>query len=382
VNFDLGMVAFVIGLFTGLGGGVAVVFGMLAPRYRGVGAWALGNLLTAAGYIMLLLRDVMPSIFSVVLANTLTVLALYVTLLGTAQFVDRPHRFLRTGYALVLALLLLILFTLVYDRLDVRTLLISVASGVLCVQIGYMIFHGATPSVRIAYWAGGALLALYASFWILRALVFVASSSARYYLSSSQAQPQTVIAVAIFLPLWAAAAVAMIVQRLTAELALTATIDYLTRSLNRRGGEERIREETARAKRTGRPFSIILFDLDRFKYINDRYGHQAGDAALQFVAGIIRETVRIEDAICRWGGDEFLIVLEGATEEKAAQVGDRLRASISSRALILDSERIPISLSIGIAEHNNTGTVKETVSRADAALYEAKEKGGGQVVLG
>ncbi len=381
MNFDLVMVPFIIGLITGLAGGVAGVFGMLAPRYRGVTFWAVGNVLTATGYILLLLRDVTPSIVSVVVANALVVLALYVTLLGTAQFVERPHRFLGTRYALGFALVVLIYFTLINDRLDARTFLISIVSGILCTQIAYMIFRGATSAVRIAYWLGGALLVLYASFWIVRAIAFVASSSAREYLSSLQAQPPVFIAEAIFLPFWSAAAIAMIVQRLTAELALTATIDYLTRTLNRRGGEARIREEAARAKRTGRPFSIMLFDLDRFKEINDRYGHPAGDAALQFVAGIIRETVRIEDAICRWGGDEFLILLVGASEETAAQVGERLRESISSRDLIIDSSRIAISLSIGIAEHDHTGPVEETVSHADAALYEAKDKGGDQVVV-
>lgn len=375
MRLDPGMASFIIGLVTGLAGGVAVVFGMLAPRYRGVSYWALGNVLTATGYILLLLQDVTPSILSVVVANALIVLALYVTLLGTAQFVERPHRFMGTRYALGIALLVFIFFTLGVDRIDARTLLFSIASGILCVQIAYLIFAASTPAVRIAYWIGGALLALYASFWIIRAIVFVASSAARESLSSQQAQPLVFVAEAIFLPFWSAAAVAMIVQRLTAELALTATIDYLTRVLNRRGGEARLREEAARAKRTLRPFSIMMFDLDRFKEINDRYGHPAGDAALQLVAGIIRETVRIEDTICRWGGDEFLVVLVGASAQTAAQVGERLRASMASRELVVDSTRIKISFSIGIAEHDVTGPVEETIERADEALYRAKEEG-------
>ncbi len=381
MQLDLGLVSFFIGLVTGLAGGVAVVFGMLAPRYRGVSYWAVGNVLTATGYILLLLRDVSPSILSVVIANALVVLALYVTLLGTALFVERPHRFLVTRYALGIALIVFVYFTFGNDRQDARTILISLASGLLASQITYLIIAAAKPSVRLAYWFGGAITGLYASFWIIRAIVFMTVDSARIYLSSAQGQPLTFVAQAIFLPFWSAAAVAMIVQRLTAELALTATIDYLTRTLNRRGGEARIREEVARSKRTAKPFSILLFDVDRFKVINDRHGHPAGDAALQFVAGIIRETVRVEDAICRWGGDEFLVVLVGASAATARQVGERLRAAVATRDFTIDAVHISTTLSIGIAEHDGTAPVEETISCADSAMYRAKQAGGDRVVV-
>lgn len=378
---DIGMVSFFIGLVTGLAGGVAVVFGMLAPRYRGVSHWAVGNVLTAAGYILLLLRDVAPSILSIVVANALVVLALYVTLLGTAHFVERPHRFLVTRYALGIALIVFVFFTFGIDRLDARVLIVSIASVFIACQITYLIFAAATRSVRYTYWFGGILTGLYASFWLIQVVAFIAVAPARNFIASSQEQSLTFIAQATFLPFWSAAAVAMIVQRLTAELELTATIDYLTRTLNRRGGEARIREEVARSKRTSKPFSILLFDVDHFKHINDRHGHPAGDAALQFVAGIIRETVRVEDAICRWGGDEFLVVLVGASAATARQVGERLRAAVETRDFLVDAVHINTTLSIGIAEHCAAAPAEETISCADAAMYRAKHAGGDRVVV-
>src|SRR6185436_6107102 len=112
-----------------------------------------------------------------------------------------------------------------------------------------------------------------------------------------------------------------------------AVTDPLTGLSNRRGGEQNIASEISRARRQKSPLSCILLDIDRFKEVNDTYGHQAGDHVLREISALLRRTVRAYDILVRWGGEEFLIVLPGVEHEQALKLAERIRHAVENMPL-------------------------------------------------
>lgn len=158
--------------------------------------------------------------------------------------------------------------------------------------------------------------------------------------------------------------------------------DPLTGLFNRRHMNEEIVQALQRAARGQRPLAVLLFDLDRFKDINDRLGHEAGDAALTEVGRVIRLHFRAEDILCRLGGDEFGIILPDATLRQAHTRGEAIREALDDSTLSLRGIRIGrVSASIGVAAFPEHGqTAEMLLCAADEALYQAKRQGRNQVV--
>lgn len=151
-----------------------------------------------------------------------------------------------------------------------------------------------------------------------------------------------------------------------------AATDPLTGIANRRGGEKHISSEISRAKREKRPLSCILMDIDRFKAVNDTYGHQAGDQLLRDVSALLRKTIRAYDILVRWGGEEFLLVLPGAGLDIARSLADRLRVAVET----MDTHGIGrVTISAGAAEFQNDYDFASTLRTADRRLYQAKASG-------
>jgi two-component system cell cycle response regulator len=124
------------------------------------------------------------------------------------------------------------------------------------------------------------------------------------------------------------------------------------------------------------PLSIVLFDLDEFKSINDRYGHAAGDAVLVSVGQRLAKVLRRSDVRCRYGGDEFLVILPETPVSGAARVGELLRAEIEQIVVAIGAERVTQTISIGAATVEAGGaTASALIARADEALYRAKAQG-------
>jgi len=160
------------------------------------------------------------------------------------------------------------------------------------------------------------------------------------------------------------------------DLSYLASHDQLTDILNRRGLQERLKAELSLARRYERRFSIILFDLDRFKLINDGMGHHAGDRALYHVAQLLQEGMRDEDVLGRWGGEEFLCILPETDQDGAGQFAERLREMLVAQPLQLGQSQVHITASFGYAAYPNDGETADTLlAAADAALYQAKYTG-------
>jgi diguanylate cyclase (GGDEF)-like protein len=172
------------------------------------------------------------------------------------------------------------------------------------------------------------------------------------------------------------AVVALDNERLHRIVERQALVDGLTGLANRRHGEEVLAVEIARALRFGGPVGLVLADLDGFKDVNDRHGHPTGDMALREFADVLRETVRDVDLVCRWGGEEFLLVLPGTDTDGAEQLAERVRETLRDRVLVgPDGTPLLVTSSFGVASYPDAASPDELVAQADRALYEAKRNG-------
>lgn len=175
-------------------------------------------------------------------------------------------------------------------------------------------------------------------------------------------------------------AIALENARILHETQTQAITDALTGIYNRRGLFQMGEFEFQRARRIQRPFSIMMFDIDHFKKINDTYGHAVGDQILQQLAQRCAKTSRATDLVGRYGGEEFVILLTETNLEAAKIIGERLRQSIQSTPFHTESGELIITTSIGVTESIPTDTLTTLIKRADAALYKAKNAGRNRVV--
>ena len=154
------------------------------------------------------------------------------------------------------------------------------------------------------------------------------------------------------------------------------TVDGLTGAYNNRYLMEALGREVARSARYGRELSLVLFDIDRFKEINDAYGHLGGDAILSAVCHAIAREIREEDVLARYGGEEFAVLLPETDLEHARLVAEKLRGIVAAAELVVGDARVPVTVSLGVASLvPGTDDAEELVRRADEALYEAKHAG-------
>ncbi|WP_144632579.1 biofilm regulation diguanylate cyclase SiaD [Bordetella genomosp. 13] len=164
-------------------------------------------------------------------------------------------------------------------------------------------------------------------------------------------------------------------RELNAALKNASIHDELTGLANRRALIEALKEETERACRHERRFVVVMLDVDHFKQINDRHGHDVGDRALIGVAGLLHDGMRQYDACGRWGGDEFLLLLPESSLEEAKFMLERLVSQVRELRVQCPSGEIGLTVSVGMAQYQPGETFNDTLTRADHALYSAKQLG-------
>lgn len=166
-----------------------------------------------------------------------------------------------------------------------------------------------------------------------------------------------------------------------AEILKHATTDALTNLYNRGQFDKRVKQEIASARRNKTPLCCMMIDVDFFKKVNDTYGHAVGDAILKGVSGIIIEQVRESDTACRYGGEEFIVILPFTQLSEAQIVAERLRSAVEAKLFDITSFSIKgkptleVTISIGLSEYKSSETIEAFLERVDKALYEAKRDG-------
>lgn len=161
------------------------------------------------------------------------------------------------------------------------------------------------------------------------------------------------------------------------ELSALVATDALTGLFNFRHFKAMLQTEMDRSKRSGIPTSLAMVDLDHFKRVNDNYGHEIGNQALQHLADILMSEVRTTDIVCRYGGEEFAMIFPETHLNLAVKVADRIRNQIASRPLIVEDKEIAITASMGISVYMKTSVldIDDFIESVDKYLYEAKQSG-------
>ena len=171
-------------------------------------------------------------------------------------------------------------------------------------------------------------------------------------------------------------------ERLTYDkLSMEANTDGLTKCFNKSFFNNALDIEVKKSKVTGEPLSLIIFDLDHFKKLNDNFGHDAGDFALKEFADVIRSNgAREQDVFARYGGEEFCILLPKTNLKQAFEIAERLRRTVEAHEFIYDKKILPVTASVGVADYRrgvSNGT--DLFKRSDSAVYKSKQNGRNQV---
>jgi len=225
-----------------------------------------------------------------------------------------------------------------------------------------------SPNPRFTYW-----VAVIASLFTIGAFLFKPPVAEMWKVFFNRSLSLFVIWVTTFLGVKIKGAEERLIEM--------ANYDFLTGLLNRREMFARLGVEISRANRTMEPLSIIMIDIDHFKAINDTHGHIVGDSVLKEIARRLREGMRDYDLICRFGGEEFLVMAPETAVERAEELAERLRGMVSDIPFHISSVPAVITISAGVTQLAAGETVEGVLSRADSALYRAKEQGRNRVAV-
>ncbi len=173
----------------------------------------------------------------------------------------------------------------------------------------------------------------------------------------------------------------MTIGKYQRKLELMASTDKLTGAANRQVFEDYFAQALSRSVVDGTVMSVLILDIDHFKQVNDQYGHNIGDLVIQSAANVLKSHLTDADLLCRWGGEEFLVLLANTNISQANELAEKMRESVAAKTIKVNGSKISVTLSCGVAEHRKTEKPEELVNRADIALYQAKAQGRNQVVL-
>lgn len=336
--------------------------------------WAAAIGLAGLAFLLVMLRPVLPALLSVVVANGMLLVALFCFYEGSARL--RGWRGASVWLYAALLLLqsgLLAWFTFGWPSVAARIVVVVLLHAPLSLAIVRVLLRDVPAPLRAAHWFTAAAFLQMLAVSVLRGVNAVLQPP-EDLLNSGLIQGLGILSIFILVVMCAFGCGWMIAARLAEDLRREARLDPLTLSLNRLGLEEALGREINCSLRSGQPFALILFDLDYFKQLNDRCGHLAGDQALRDVSMAVRELLRGCDQLARYGGDEFLALLSGATTEGATLVAERLRERVA-RLPSACADCQGLTLSYGIASFPADGeNVDELIKQADRRLYAVKLK--------
>lgn len=248
------------------------------------------------------------------------------------------------------------------------------------IAIAFLCMAGVTATVYIigphqVYWAFPALVAF---FYLLRpreaisCAIVMLVALLPVLLSSGDSHSTTTIIITILVTSAFAFAFAVITNRQREQLLTLAIKDPLTGAGNRRGLDAKLEDIVHKFRRSGTRSCLVLLDLDHFKKVNDVHGHAVGDQILKRVTEIINLRIRVTDSLYRIGGEEFVVILEGADLHRAAHLAEQLRTLVDANELVPDQT---VTISLGVAELKEGESGNDWLHRADEALYRAKDAG-------
>lgn len=348
---------------------------------RALALWACGNLIGCVGALGITARGLVPDLVSIALANALLVGSLCAVWAGMRSFSARSSPLTVLIGIPVLTFVLLGLVPVVAERYSLRVVVTSLMLGTvnLLTAIDLQRFQRGEPlrARLFLVWTFAFSAVFY--FWRAWASRNVAPDS--NVLVPDVVSGATLLIANLKMLAWNLGALLMANERMQARLILAATCDSLTQVLNRAGFRDLAERQRRRSVAANQPLSVLLMDLDRFKSVNDRFGHDAGDNALCEFAAAAREALRPTDLLGRLGGEEFCVLLPQTDLRAALDAGERVRAAVARMEVFTMGRGFHVTVSVGVAQIRLPDeTVEAALSRADRALYRAKAAGRDRVM--
>lgn len=340
---------------------------------------AVGALMSAVGLFLLALRGVAPPLISEILANALLLPGWMIFDYGIAEAAGKKPS-IKLGMLLCgLVLGSLAWHSLLYPNRPARILAHHMLLFIFDIYAAYACLKAPkssrTPTFRI--------IAAFLIFLSMACLWRVANDVLGMTLSIFHIPSRIMLVAAsiVIFPIITMLLALQTSQRLQEEINEQAGHDMLTGAFNRRAFDELVNREWSRSVRHGYPFSLLTVDIDHFKTFNDQHGHQTGDAALVKVSNTAQTALRSNDIWCRYGGEEFVVLLPNTTIAQAITVAERLRSSVGKATIATPSGLLNISVSIGASERSQAQSRwTEVLADSDAALYRAKASGRNRVI--
>jgi diguanylate cyclase (GGDEF)-like protein len=353
--------------------------GTARARGDGIRLWASGLVLQAVGVALLASRGALPDVLGIVLANALVAASLSLAAGAISAFRHAPiPNAVHAAFAILVAL---VSFALMDDNVG-RTFAASLLYGSAMLVATALVWNP-LPEVGVA--TRGLFIASFllgaASFFARAIAVLAAPEAVAVLLKSSPFQ--TVFLISVYSTVLASSVSFLLMQKERADhlVQQLASTDPLTGAFNRRVFMEVAEKELSRARRFNAPVSLVLLDLDHFKRVNDTHGHLVGDRVLQRFADIVRDQLRKEDILVRYGGEEFCVLLPDVPGPGAVALAGRIRKAVASAPFAIDGHRIVQTTSAGVAARIDEGPegLDRLIARADEALYIAKSRGRNRV---
>lgn len=361
---------------------LGISLGAVAHRSRPDGmrfwAWALGA--HSLAYILFSLRGTVSDVISIVVANGLLACTLSLFAEGLYQFQQRrpPRVLIWTPVVLIV-----LIFSLLMQNAPARIAVSAVVFIAQCVWfLVLVLWRPRDAPGRGRYFVALGLVMAMLGFMARAVGALSGAMTVTSITASDQIQATIFLVATITIMLISLGLVLMTKERADARNLSLALEDELTGLGNRRAILEQLAHHLAQARRSSRPLAVMVLDVDHFKRINDQHGHLSGDKALRDIAACLKERLRAQDILGRWGGEEFIIVLPDTEEAGAIQLAEQLRVAVErTRFSALDGQAFALTVSIGV-HALRTGYDDERddmIGAADRALYRAKDKGRNRV---
>jgi diguanylate cyclase (GGDEF)-like protein len=348
-------------------------------RRDGMGMWTASLVVLAAAAILFGMRGVLDDWLSVVAANVLAAISISFQAAAIAQFHGRRIPVaVHAGFGLLVGAI----FGLLIDDFPLRVIVGGILYGMVIAVI-VATLSGMSSEVSVVtrrLMVGG--FGVGSACFLGRAVVAAAFPNAVVdFVDPSLFQSVSLMVAHVVILTTSVGFLLMHKDRADHRAQKLATTDPLTGASNRRTFLEIAERELSRARRVGSPLSIIMLDLDFFKQINDAYGHLTGDEVLKIFAANVRAQLRKEDALVRYGGEEFCVLLPDVPGPGAVALAGRIRKAIAREPFDVDGLSIRVTVSAGVAARNDDGpeSVAHILGRADEALYLAKHRGRNRV---
>lgn len=359
--------------------GLAVLFVAWGHAQEGLRTWADALFLHATGYVLFALRGAIPDFVSIVAAYVAVSGALSMMLLAIHQFQRRPAAWWKiAGPPLVAAIGFAILLHWLAARIVFGSILVAA-------QIGLMIAALRSQAHPIA--GRGRLLLLLAT--VPMAAIFLVRAAAHAtgivvtptFASSNVIQAISFSSSLVAILISSLGFIFMTKERADEHNRVLAVSDDLTGLANRRAILITLARQLSQARRAGSPLCVLMIDIDFFKQVNDASGHLAGDQALRRVAEVCRARLRGQDAIGRYGGDEFLAVLPDTSRDGGLRIAEVLREVVSGTAIAREAQSMCVTVSIGVHSviPEPSETPEDLIRKADESMFEAKRRGRNRV---